>query len=307
MSSTGAELAAGLLAVSSDVPIHQATDSRAYQVKAQRILDGHNLTFKKPWSLMRDGDLWELFELACKRRGGKATTTISWCKGHAVQADIDRGTSNLYLQWGNNLADLAADRGMLEQSIGLDIASFFQSKQNSYVSFVHEIHKMIINVLKGEKALRDELSRKQAVHDFVKGVVGGKKLITINTARLCVPPCSEGFHVGGMHPSLDDMLPHDATNFWRIWRFIRLSTWKPAPSDQNGSSWIELYARFQAMGGYIVQSNASISSIAPKHVFSRQVTDFKVLMRRVIAITLDPVEQQLFKPSRCANRRLRMF
>ena len=86
------------MAMVAGYPVHQATDSRAYQSRANSILLGQNVTRKKPWPLVSDGDLWEVFESVSRKRGGATTTRISWCKGHAGDLDIQRGTSEHFLK-----------------------------------------------------------------------------------------------------------------------------------------------------------------------------------------------------------------
>ncbi len=56
-SSTRAELAAAILALTAPGAVHMATDSMAYQNKAQKIIDGQDMTKRKLWSLQADGDL----------------------------------------------------------------------------------------------------------------------------------------------------------------------------------------------------------------------------------------------------------
>ena len=61
-SSLRTELSAGIIAAASPCPAHQATDSRAYQLKVTRMLKGENLAKKRPWQLQQDGDLWAIME-----------------------------------------------------------------------------------------------------------------------------------------------------------------------------------------------------------------------------------------------------
>ena len=58
-SSTRTELAAGIIAATAGLGVHQATDSMAYCTKRNKLLQGKNLTRRRPWNLHKDGDLWE--------------------------------------------------------------------------------------------------------------------------------------------------------------------------------------------------------------------------------------------------------
>ena len=53
-SSTRTELAAGIVAAAASLPMHQATDSMAYKLKVNALLDGEDMTSRKPWSLQKD-------------------------------------------------------------------------------------------------------------------------------------------------------------------------------------------------------------------------------------------------------------
>ena len=68
-SSLRTELAAGCIAATAPGPIHQATDFMAYKAKANRILQGQNLTAKRPWGLQQDGDLSEMLQHIVDSRG----------------------------------------------------------------------------------------------------------------------------------------------------------------------------------------------------------------------------------------------
>ena len=70
-SSTRTELAAAILAVVANGPVHIGTDSQAFHDKALHVLGRlrkgkANCT---KWQLVSDGDLWQQFELAAKAKG----------------------------------------------------------------------------------------------------------------------------------------------------------------------------------------------------------------------------------------------
>ena len=56
-SSTRTELAAGLVAATAPIPVHQATDSMSYCRMANKITNGQKVKRRKPWAMTKNGDL----------------------------------------------------------------------------------------------------------------------------------------------------------------------------------------------------------------------------------------------------------
>ena len=77
------ELAAAIIAIMVNGPVHIGTDSQAMCDKANNIL--RNLQGKKQrktkWMLVFDGDVWHHLEQAAKAKGPKSTH-ITKVKGH---------------------------------------------------------------------------------------------------------------------------------------------------------------------------------------------------------------------------------
>ena len=154
-SSLRTELSAGILAASGPGPAHQATDSKAYQVKVNKMLAGQNLTAKKPWSLQPDGDLWSIMEDAIRMKG-RASLRVTWTKGHATEEHFAKGTSSPLLKLGNDTADKVADRGVLDHCGGLfQLVHYYSSKQRYGKDLLVRIHNMFIRVLKADKVKRE--------------------------------------------------------------------------------------------------------------------------------------------------------
>ena len=88
-SSTRTELAAGILAICSNAPMHLGSDSKAFVDKANVYIDMINKG-KRPrlkWALVPDGDLWEHFFKALEVKGTIAVK-ITWVKGHATDEHV---------------------------------------------------------------------------------------------------------------------------------------------------------------------------------------------------------------------------
>ena len=68
--STRAEIAAGLLALVSEGPIHIGSDSESFVDKANIMIHNCiNNIDNRNWGLCSDGDLWAHFEKAVKAKG----------------------------------------------------------------------------------------------------------------------------------------------------------------------------------------------------------------------------------------------
>ena len=85
-------------------PIHIFSDNQGYVIAVSKLLSGNHTS-----SIKDNTDLWSrvLHKLHRRQRFIK----ISWIKGHATQEDIQKGTSSLQHQIGNNAADLLANAG----------------------------------------------------------------------------------------------------------------------------------------------------------------------------------------------------
>ena len=104
-SSTRAELMAGITAALANGPVHQGTDSSAYRSKCQLLLNGVNLTRKRPWALQKDGDLWEYMEHIIAAKGAYALK-VSKVKGHVTAKHLRDGSHRLCDKVGNDKADI---------------------------------------------------------------------------------------------------------------------------------------------------------------------------------------------------------
>jgi hypothetical protein len=108
-SSTRAELAGAIVSLLRREPIHLAADDEAVIIRGTKLLTAHG-PGKKPWSLQRDGDLWQqVYQLIQER--GPSTAVFTWTKGHATLRHIQEQHSAPRNAVFNSLADRAASRG----------------------------------------------------------------------------------------------------------------------------------------------------------------------------------------------------
>ena len=122
--STRTEIAAVLIAMLRPVPLHLGSDSQAMIDKANFLMNAAVLwqlrmgtnhwttknPCKKPWSLQKDGDLWEQFWEASLIRGPRMLR-LTKVKGHATLKDIVTGKSTEEHKKGSDMADTAATAG----------------------------------------------------------------------------------------------------------------------------------------------------------------------------------------------------
>ena len=105
-SSTRTELAAAIVALMANGPIHIGTDSKAFMDKAIDILYKlrSDLPIKHNWKTMSDGDLWEHFTKAAEAKGPNSIN-ITKVKGHVTtQQNLDNIYRDVDKQ-GNDKAD----------------------------------------------------------------------------------------------------------------------------------------------------------------------------------------------------------
>ena len=102
------------MGIHAPIPIHQASDSRAYVEKANSMLKRHNRRSKrrgKPFGIQKDGDLWEVWLKAAEAKGFDSIK-VGWTKGHAKEKDIREERSDDYCKRNNDEADEVADLGI---------------------------------------------------------------------------------------------------------------------------------------------------------------------------------------------------
>ncbi len=111
-SSTRTELAARIIAICANGPVHIGTDSKAFMDKAHGIMHRirHHRGGRINYKVVYDGDLWEHFEKAVKTKGVHAIR-ITKVQGHVTQEQVDSKQYRAVDKRGNDKADEAADVG----------------------------------------------------------------------------------------------------------------------------------------------------------------------------------------------------
>ena len=86
------------------------------RVAAGKRLSFDDLPMRKPWMLLKDGDLWRLAWRAIVTRGHRAQK-FTKVKGHATAKEIDEGVATEETKFGNDCSDDMATKGIEEHGL----------------------------------------------------------------------------------------------------------------------------------------------------------------------------------------------
>ena len=314
-SSTRAELAGGCAALASDQSIHQATDSPAYKTKADRILQGHNVTARRPWGLQKDGDLWKLFHDFAHAKGldaiklfhdfahakGLDAISITWVKGHAKQHHIDDGITTAEDAEGNDKADTLASLGIEEHMDGLQhLANYYRSKQVALQKLTARIHRMFQIVLTKEHELRTaiEVREEKARKLFQSTMTPTTTLPQKHPA----PPADEGHTLRLDAFTTDQPNSHTTIRQCQVKAFLEITTWQPTTQGHNGTSWLEMLAIYNCLGGN-AELKPQTSDLAITETLRKQFTTFTKDVKAIATTLMQPQDRMLFKAAKSKGKR----
>ncbi len=166
-SSTRTELAAAIIAIAANGPVHIGTDSQAFMDRAHIIM--HRIrkrrSKKTNYKVLSDGDLWEHFEKAVRAKGVHAVR-ITKVKGHVSQEQVDAQQYRAADKRGNDKADEAADVGT--QLYGKNVtetANFFHTRHHRYTNFMLDVAKHIVEGYLIHRKLTDIRETKEEKED----------------------------------------------------------------------------------------------------------------------------------------------
>ena len=116
--------------------------------------------WKRPWQLMKDGDLWRSFYQTVASKTPTAVR-LTKVKGHATKDMVAEGKVPAAEKEGNDEADGAADKGSIgEQPRLYHLARLFGRRQVAYGKLMARIHNFIIKVKKAEREKRQEQEKR---------------------------------------------------------------------------------------------------------------------------------------------------
>ena len=303
-SSTRAELAGGCVAIAANQPIHQATDSQAYKNKANRILNGEDLTFRRPWGLQKDGDLWKLFHDLAHAKG-LSSIHITWVKGHAKQHHIDQGLLTADDADGNDKADTLASLGINEHMDGLQhLANYYRAKQIVLQKLTTRIHNMFHRVLTKEHELRTAMEI-QAEKDRKQADKTAKPTTTL-PHKHPAPPTEEGQQLNLGKLTTDKPDAQATKRQCQVKAFLENTTWKHTTLGHNGTSWTELFALYQCLGGN-AETEPSTTELATTTSLNKQLATFTRDVKAMAATLMQPHDRMLFNAARNKNKRLENY
>ena len=92
-----------------------------------------------------------------------------------------------------------------------------------------------------------------------------------------------------------------------IWTFINITRWKPCVGGENGSSWIELMAAFQIMGGCCETKANNVENFDITQKFRSQFDFFVRTFKQVSSMFVSLEDQALFRPAKNKEHRLKNY
>ena len=302
ISSTRAELAAAILGLAAPRALHLASDSRAMLLKLEYIVKSkRNVWRARPWSITRDGDLWQLQEHVLRWRRGSQSTKVSWVKGHASDAHIANGISTDRNAFLNDCADRTAERAHELHAALVRICNKFHKRHEYYVDRLVELWKMYACVLRQHDGLVTE--RKERDQKLMQ--------LGLSSNNICLSLRDAGDPAGRpidvMAEPLQGCLPRTANisddDIKRlVWKFMVAHSWKPtADSATPGSTWIELLWLSLLGGGKLhCQNDIGVARIS----VAQAVNEFKTIVKRLACIGLTETGRALFQPSQARDHPL---
>ena len=289
--STRTELAAAIVAMSANGPVHVASDSKAFVTKARK-LQKHMLKGRiihKQWKLISDGDLWEHFYKALKAKS-PTSFKATWVKGHATEEHISKGITTQVHKAGNFEADRAADIGAsLHGELFAKATKRFGERIHNYTALVTKVVKHIIEavLINSELNNRRDAADSAKKHKTDQGVNHtGLHYPKLHNARCVTPKVTIASY---------PKIKNDA-GLVQSQCFLS-NLWVEEASDHNRPiTWLELYMIFRIRGYHKPLENPSNGALT-RATLDKQLRQFKRNIRQVVDKTMGGQgDAHLFKP-----------
>ena len=176
-SSTRCEAGGARMAIQCDGPVHTGIDNQTTVTMCNNIVDHqtkrrevkiftnqgamiiggttshlHRRTMnKRPWALVKNGDLWESIEDAVEEKGPRSVK-VTKVKGHATSEMVEEGKVTKQDKEGNDISDTAAEWGAEATDIIAAAVGFVYARRHKYYKLLMiRIQQFIIKVRKAEK------------------------------------------------------------------------------------------------------------------------------------------------------------
>jgi ribonuclease HI len=295
-SSTRTETAAVLLSICKPGPASIATDSLSVVRTMHALLA--NKPRKKPWSLIPNGDLWEVIERFVSLKGARSIRT-KWVKGHTAVTDVHSGVISMAEHLGNSAADLLADKGVTKHPQGLEaLGNVYAFRRLIYLRLLHSIHTHIVKVFLAAQERRKTEERTAWAHgqDFTK-------------VFLTLPPPGLAPHARKVVPwwPQPHTIPQNSYLFMQVWHFLSNLSVSPRSvlthtggQCEQGTSWLELLCLFELWGGCLEQDILGV-----RLTLRACLAAFRKVLLQVCSLCLPREDAFFFKPSKSPIVRLR--
>jgi hypothetical protein len=298
-SSTRTELAAAILALAANGPVHLGTDSKVFHDKALLILGnlrkGNKIKYN--WQLVSDGDLWNHFEQAARAKGYKSIR-ITKVKGHAKQQQVNEGIYRQCDKDGNDQADRAADlaTNMHGEDV-VKVANILHGRHVKYTSFFHKVVKHIIEGYLIHRKLVEKESSKQANDND-----------NINYQPLLVQSSANASKIVSDFRLQGSIFNYKAfgnkhKQAQAVWDFIDELKYFDIDHQYHATSWLELYLIYR-IKGFPKPIPDNMSKARARATIFSQLTEFKKTVRGIIDRGINDEEKRnKFRPLKVTHER----
>ncbi len=276
-SSTRTELAAAILAISANGPVHIGTDSQAFHDKAIKILGDlrRGKKQKRSWQLVSDGDLWQHFEQAAKAKGINAIR-ITKVKGHVNQDQVNSGKYRQVDKDGNDKADAAADIATkMHGEEVVSVAKILSIRHKQYGNFMKQVAKHIVEAYLIHRKLVDRIKARQPKEQATVKYLAMQMQDASNSTKP-----SNAIKLQGSIGNYSKF-KHKHRNSPAIWHFIDNLSYREVDNQYHATTWLELYLIYRVKGYPKPIGDRASKARARATIFS-QLNEFKRVVKGVV-------------------------
>ncbi len=287
-SSTRTELAAAILALAANGPIHLGTDSQAFMDRANKVINNirKGCKRKRHWQMTSDGDLWYHFEHAVKAKGWKSVR-ISKVKGHVRQQQVDEGRYTQADKDGNDKADEAADVAVSLHGEGIiSVGKTLYDRYKGYLKFMGKVVPHIIEAYLIHRSIleRADKDAPKEPKEF------GYKSLPINEKQ----PDQQLIMQGSINNFRAFKGRHSCAP--EVWHFLKNLNLYSTENDHYATTWLELYILYR-MHNNPKPIPDNVHKARERATVQAQLNEFKMVTRGVIQrACYDDGQKNLFKP-----------
>ena len=300
-SSTRTELIPGLMSLSCGFPVKLGADNLNFVRTAQKILADPEFKPKKPWNLMANGDLWQLYQdhVRCLAATGNHGRSVIKLKAHTSLEAVAHGIISFPDREGNGFADALARKGVEHHTLGLvALCNTYVMREKKYLGLLRTIHRMILRVLKSDHDHRE----KTATRAWATGAKLPTHKVVLHPTLPVSDTINDAQHIR-MVQTQAELLQNAHRCTLQIWCFLQLFPVYEVQHPCHGTSWLELFCLFELCGGRLDGDDSNNSAI-PKSSLRACLATFKEATKLVVDCCMNPLHQRLFASSKSPLPRL---